>query len=134
MNQWYYKYGQAIQYLIFGVLTTLVNIVVFFLLEKTLPYLMANAIAIVVAILFAFYTNKKFVFQSISETKKEHLDELIRFVGFRLFSGLLDMISMWILIGNFKIDTSLAKIVTQILVFVLNYVFSKYFVFKNVSS
>ncbi len=126
------KYEEAISYLVFGGLTTVVNIVAFFLLDTVLnmQYLVANLIAIIVSILFAFFTNKRYVFKSKSETLRDWLKEFLLFVGFRAVSGIFDMLSMWILVDFLQIDTNISKILTQFIVVVLNYFFSKFFIFK----
>lgn len=127
------RYGEIINYLIFGVATTVVNIVVFFLFDTVLsiPYLIANAIAIILSILFAFFTNKKYVFKSQATSRQDSWEEFVRFVSFRVLSGLFDMLSMWILVDMLLFGTNLAKLLTQFIVVVLNYVFSKFFVFKQ---
>ena len=128
----YNKYREVIDYIIFGGLTTLVNIVAFFIFDTLLnwPYLIANAIAIVVSILFAYITNKLFVFRTKDLPLKENILEFARFIGFRLLSGLADMATMWILVDLLTLDTNIAKLLTQFIVVVLNYVFSKLFIFK----
>lgn len=127
----YYQYREIIDYIFFGGLTTLVNIVVFFIFDTILgwPYLVANAIAIILSILFAYITNKLYVFKTSTNELRENIYEFIKFVGFRLLSGLADMASMWILVDLIFIDTNIAKLFTQFIVVVLNYVFSKFFIF-----
>jgi len=127
----YYQYREIIDYIFFGGLTTLVNIVVFFIFDTILgwPYLVANAIAIILSILFAYITNKLYVFKTSTNELRENIYEFIKFVGFRLLSGLADMTSMWILVDLIFIDTNIAKLFTQFIVVVLNYVFSKFFIF-----
>lgn len=127
------RYREIINYLIFGVATTVVNIVVFFLFDTILsvPYLIANAIAIILSILFAFFTNKKYVFKSQATSRQDSWEEFVRFVSFRVLSGLFDMLSMWLLVDLLLFGTNLAKILTQFIVVVLNYMFSKFFVFKQ---
>lgn len=127
----YYQYREIIDYIFFGGLTTLVNIVVFFIFDTILgwPYLVANAIAIILSILFAYITNKLYVFRTSTNELRENIYEFIKFVGFRLLSGLADMASMWILVDLIFIDTNIAKLFTQFIVVVLNYVFSKFFIF-----
>src|SRR5690625_5394887 len=104
---------------------------IFFIFDSLLswPYLVANAIAIVLSILFAYVTNKLFVFKTSSNDLKENIYEFIKFIGFRLLSGLADMFSMWVLVDLIFVDTNLAKLLTQFIVVVLNYVFSKFFIF-----
>lgn len=132
MMKLYNKYREVIDYIIFGGLTTLVNIVAFFIFDTLLswPYLIANAIAIVVSILFAYFTNKLFVFRTKDLPLKENILEFARFIGFRLLSGVADMATMWILVDLLTLDTNIAKLLTQFIVVVLNYVFSKLFIFK----
>ena len=127
----YDNYQEMVNYIFFGGLTTLVNIIVFFLLDTGLgwPYLIANAIAIVVSILFAYVTNKIWVFQSKTENFQETFYEFTKFIGFRLLSGLADMTTMWVLVDLLIIDSSISKLLTQFIVVVLNYVFSKFFIF-----
>lgn len=127
----YDNYQEMVNYILFGGLTTLVNIVVFFLLDTGLgwPYLIANAVAIVVSILFAYVTNKIWVFQSKTENFQETFYEFTKFIGFRLLSGLADMAAMWVLVDLLIIDSSISKLLTQFIVVVLNYVFSKFFIF-----
>lgn len=133
MKKLYSKYHQWIDYIFFGVLTTLVNFAVFYLFDTIIgiSYLIANAISIIVAILFAFVMNKKFVFKSKSSSIKELLREFTLFAGFRLSSGLYDMLSMWVLVAFFGINTNLSKVMTEVVVVVLNYAFSKFIVFRK---
>ena len=132
MMNLYNKYREIIDYIIFGGLTTVVNIVVFYIFDTLLgwPYLIANAVAIVLSILFAYITNKRFVFKTNDMTTKENIMEFLKFIGFRLISGLADMATMWLLVELISIDTNIAKLLTQFIVVVLNYVFSKLFIFK----
>ena len=127
------KYEEVIGYLIFGGLTTVVNIVVFYLFDSVFDvhYLVANAIAIVVSILFAFFTNKKYVFKSSTPTVQLWLKEFSLFVSFRLLSAVFDMGSMWLLVDGLNLNANVAKIITQFIVVVLNYAFSKFFIFKQ---
>ncbi len=127
------KYEEIIGYLIFGGLTTVVNIVVFYLFDSVFEvhYLIANAIAIVVSILFAFFTNKKYVFKSSTPTVQLWLKEFSLFVSFRLLSAVFDMGSMWLLVDGLNLNANVAKVITQFIVVVLNYGFSKFFIFKQ---
>lgn len=127
------KYEELIGYLIFGGLTTVVNIIVFYLFDSIFDvhYLVANAIAIVVSILFAFFTNKKYVFKSSTPTVQLWLKEFSLFVSFRLLSAVFDMGSMWLLVDGLNLNANVAKIITQFIVVVLNYAFSKFFIFKQ---
>lgn len=129
----YIRYKEVIHYIVFGILTTVVNIVVFFLLETVFswPYLWANSLAIAVSILFAYVTNKLFVFESKSYTVWAAFLEFFRFISFRFLSGVIDMLTMWFLVDGLSQDTRFSKILTQFIVVVLNYVFSKLFIFNK---
>lgn len=129
----YKKYQEVIDYLFFGVLATVVNIGIFYIFDTLLgtPYLFANGLSIIGAILFAFITNKKYVFKSKTISKKESFKEFYLFVGFRLVSGVFDMLSMYILVDFLTVDTNISKIITQFIVVVVNYAFSKLFIFKQ---
>ena len=83
MMKFYNKYREIIDYIIFGGLTTLVNIAAFYIFETLLdwPYLTANAVAIVLSILFAYSTNKLFVFKTRDMTFNENLIEFLKFIG-----------------------------------------------------
>lgn len=126
------KDQEIFKYIFFGVLTTVVNIAVFFLFDTVLDfsYIIANAISIIAAILFAFFTNKKYVFKAKSQSLKLAFKEFYLFVGLRLVSGLFDMLSMWMLVDFMNLDTNLSKILTQFIIVVLNYIFSKLYIFR----
>ncbi|MDX8046774.1 GtrA family protein [Gracilibacillus sp. S3-1-1] len=128
----YIKYQEIFRYILFGVLTTVVNITVFILFDTVfnIPYLIANAISIIVAILFAFFTNKKYVFRTESPTFKIVFKEFYLFVGLRLISGLFDMLSMWIFVDLMNLETNFSKILTQFIIVISNYIFSKLYIFK----
>lgn len=131
IKKYYERYHELLYYVIFGVLTTLVNLAAFYILDTLLawPYLWANAVAIIVSILFAYVTNKLFVFETKGLTWAENGMEFLRFIGWRAVSGLVDMAAMWILVDFIALDTNLAKLLTQFIVVVLNYVFSKFLIF-----
>ena len=132
MMTFYKKYREVIDYIIFGGLTTLVNLIAFYIFDTLIgwPYLVANAMAIILSILFAYVTNKIFVFRTKELGAKENVLEFIKFIGFRGVSGLADMMTMWILVDLITMNTNIAKLLTQFIVVVLNYVFSKFFIFK----
>lgn len=130
-KNFYFKYKETIDYLFFGGLTTAVNILTFFILDSVVGmyYLHANAIAIILSILFAYVTNKLFVFESFTEGFQETLREFLRFITFRLITGVMDMIALWILADLIGIENNIAKLLTQFIVVFSNYFFSKFFIF-----
>ncbi len=129
---WYNKYKEVLLYLLFGGLTTIVNILTFYIFRKlNVELYISNIIAWIISVLFAFITNKLFVFESKNKTKKENIKEITSFFGFRLLSLVFDMGSMFLLINILKINDLLSKIFANILVIILNYIFSKLFIFKK---
>ena len=129
---WYNKYKEVLLYLLFGGLTTIVNILTFYIFRKlNVELYISNIIAWIISVLFAFITNKLFVFESKNKTKTENIKEITSFFGFRLLSLVFDMGSMFLLINILKINDLLSKIFANILVVILNYIFSKLFIFKK---
>ncbi|ANK62573.1 hypothetical protein AYR56_09810 [Loigolactobacillus backii] len=126
------RYKNIIAYLIFGGLTTLINIIVFGLLNSktTLNYQIANIIAWFLSILFAYTTNKRWVFTSKTNSFKELLKEMGSFFFFRGLSLILDIIIMWFGISLWHINPLLTKVVDNIIVVIANYFFSKFYIFK----
>ena len=129
-TSWFNKCREVLMYLLFGGLTTLVNILSFFILRKlSVSVYISNLIAWVVAVLFAFITNKLFVFESKDKSKIGK--ELISFFGFRILSLGVDMGAMYLLLQVINTGEVFAKIIANVIVIILNYIFSKLFVFKK---
>ncbi len=131
----YKRYEEIINYLIVGVLTTIVSLVSYYLLVFTilnpkdaLELQIANVISWISAVAFAYITNRIFVFKSKS---KNIAKELISFVGARILTLLLDMLAMFIMVTVMNLNDKISKLVVQFLVIIMNYVFSKLFVFKK---
>ncbi len=127
------KYKEVINYLIFGVLTTVVNYVSYLILAKVfnVNYLASTVISQIISIIFAYVTNKIFVFESKTTTTKELIKEMVSFFGFRGISLLLDMAFMYIFVDLLKLNDAVMKLVSNVLIVIANYVFSKLFVFKK---
>lgn len=127
------KYKEVVLYCIFGGLTTVINIITYFMLSRffNINYLISNIIAWILSVLFAYITNKIFVFRSKSTEFKYVIKELLAFIGCRLFSGLLDIGIMYIFVDIFKFNDFIIKIIANIIVIILNYVFSKVMIFKK---
>ena len=138
---------ETILYLIFGVLTTVLNLAVFWLMNKAVGEALAlvnNAVAFVVAVAFAYVTNKLFVFESKSWDSATLLKEIPSFVGARLFSFGLEELLLWLAkdvlaVGKYSLailgltigGLMIAKILISVIVVILNYIFSKFFIFKK---
>ena len=127
------KYREVILYLIFGVLTTLVNLISYFLLTDVagVNYLFSNVLAWVLSVLFAYGTNRVWVFRSQEKGTAAIVKEMVSFFGARLFSGGLDMGIMFVCVSLIGLPDGVIKILSNILVIVLNYLFSKLWIFKK---
>ncbi len=141
------KYKEVLLYLIFGGLTTLVSIFSFWLFDLFIPsklYLITNVISWVLAIIFAFVTNKLFVFESKKWGKAELNSEIPKFLGARAFSLIIEELGLILFIDLLKfskISTTvigfevtgnlIAKATMAVIVIALNYFFSKFMIFKK---
>ena len=151
---------EIITYLIFGVLTTAVNLISFYVTKKIFiaigwegvlnavfekanltavlellgsgtDYLDATVIAWAIAVIFAFVTNKLIVFESKSWAPAVAGKEFAGFIGARLFSLLVEMLCMFTMVTLLTWNEFVAKIIVQVIVVILNYVFSKLIIFKK---
>lgn len=127
------KYKEIISYLIFGILTTVVNIGTYYILNDYLNinYLISNIVAWILSVLFAYITNRKYVFNSTNDNKKDIFKEISSFFGSRLMTGLLDMLFMYITVNFNLLPNLIAKIIANVFVIIANYVLSKFIVFKK---
>lgn len=127
------KYWDIVTYLIFGVLTTVVNYLVYLPIYNLLgaSAAVSNAIAWVAAVAFAFLTNKPFVFKSHDWSAKTVLPELSKFVGCRVASGVLETLILLLAVDILGWNGNVWKIITSVLVVILNYVASKLLVFRK---
>lgn len=123
---------ETIFYLIFGTLTTIVDLIIYqTALWLGIHYLIAQGIAWVVAVAFAFITNKLFVFESKTTDKSVVLKELISFVSARIVSGIISSLMLVFFVEVCALSEMVAKLITQVFIVIANYVFSKLFVFRN---
>ena len=124
--------NQGIRYIFFGGCTTMVNLVSFFILRKLKVELnIANIISIILAILFAYVVNSKYVFQDKCETLKDHVQPFCKFVSARLVTMVIEVGGVWLLVSVMGLNDMIGKFLTQFIVLILNYVFSKFFVFTT---
>ena len=131
----YNKYREVINYLIFGFLTTVISLLVYYILVFTIidphnPILLqvANIISWIVGVIFAYVTNRRYVFNSKNQNK---VKEASKFVIARIITLIMDMLIMFIGVTILKYNDKIIKIISQILVIVSNYLFSKIIVFKK---
>ena len=127
------KYKELILYVFWGTATTAVNYCAYFLFTKAfhMHYVPANVLAWLIAVLFAFWSNKSFVFESKSWAPQVVLPELGKFTGARVFSGALETGLLWLCVDILHFPDDIIKILAGILVIILNYVFSKLFIFRK---
>ena len=123
----------AVRYIFFGGCTTLVNLASFWLLRHFTPLgiNLANIISIFLAIVFAFLVNGAFVFRSHTKGFAGKLVEFIKFFGGRLFTRVVEVGGVWLLAEVLRANEFFAKFATQFIVLALNFLISKYFVFRK---
>lgn len=131
----YKKYEELINYLIIGILTTVVSLATYYLLTLTIldannkVYLqIANIISWLASVTFAYFTNRKFVFKV---KNKSNIKECLNFYISRISTLLIDMIIMYIFVSILKFDNKIVKLVAQVVIIILNYILSKFIVFKS---
>ncbi len=127
------KYREAVLYLVFGGFTTLINIVVYAVCKHaigidTIP---SNVAAWILSVAFAYVTNKIFVFESRTVGVMALIKECLSFVWCRLATGIMDMVIMYVTVDMFHWSDMIMKILSNVLVIVLNFVFSKLFIFAK---
>ena len=133
VKQWLRRYKGLILYAVFGALTTAINIAAYALCYRALglPNVPGNIIAWILAVLFAFVTNKLYVFESKSLALGTVARQLASFVGARLATGLLDLAVMFVGVDLLHGPDLLFKIASNVVVIILNYILSKRIVFRK---
>ncbi|MBR1844227.1 MAG: GtrA family protein [Lachnospiraceae bacterium] len=132
--------SELFMYLYMGVLTTVVNIVSFEVLrnalaksggEASIGWKVAEIVAFLIALIFAFVVNKVFVFRSLNLVPTKLFSELGMFFGARVITEVINFAIMWFMIDKKGMNETFTKIVASVVVIVLNYIFSKYIIFKK---
>ncbi len=128
-----HKYWDVLTYLFFGVLTTVVNYLVYLSVYNllNLSAALSNVIAWVAAVAFAYLTNKPFVFKSHDWSAKTVLPELTKFISCRLASGIMETVIIFLVVDLMGWNGNIWKLATSVLVVVLNYFASKLLVFRK---
>lgn len=136
MNNFYKKHEEIINYLIIGILTTIVSLTTYYLCVYTflnpnneLELLLANIISWIFAVTFAYFTNRIFVFKS----KNSKLQEIIKFYLTRIFSLLLDSGLMFLFVNVLHYNDKIIKIIVQFIIVIVNYLISKLIIFKKIN-
>ncbi len=123
---------ETVLYIVFGVLTTAVNYAVYYFCRfLDIDYKVANVIAWIFAVIFAFITNKLFVFESKSWKPATALRELVLFAGARVFSLLIEEGFLLFTVEVLHANDRIMKLIAAVFVVVINYFFSKFFIFKK---
>lgn len=127
------KYKDIIFYGIFGLLTTAVNILTYWVMAH--PMKMSTTVSAVIAwalaVLFAYGTNRKWVFHSNADSREKVVKEIVSFFGCRLVTGVIDWSLMFICVELMHWEDMMIKIAANIIVIILNYIFSKLLVFRE---
>ena len=135
IKELYLKYKEVINYLIFGVLTTVVSLLIYYICvytflnpENAIQLQIANILSWIAGVAFAYFTNRKFVFESNENNK---LKEAGKFVLARIVTLVIDMIIMGLGVTVLHLNDKIIKLISQVVIIVSNYIFSKVFVFKK---
>lgn len=133
INKYILKYKDVIPYLFFGVCTTMVNVVVYWGCAHLISFgtMVSTIIAWVMAVLFAYITNRKWVFKSTVEIKTEIAREILSFFCCRIATGIVDWLCMLLFVEILKLNDVVIKVLANILVVILNYVASKLIIFRG---
>lgn len=133
IRQYAMKHKSIIAYAVFGVLTTLVNVVTYWVCSAPFDFgvVASSVIAWIVAVAFAYVTNRTWVFQSKAQTTGEIVAEAASFFAGRLATGLVDWVGMYVAVEVLHQPDVIMKALMNVIVIVLNYLFSKLIVFKD---
>lgn len=135
MKNVYGKFRQFIDYFLFGVITASLNIILFYTFNQIvgLHYMLANIIAITLAIIFSYIVNKKYVFRTKMATKRAVAREMLLFLSMRATAAVMDMAGLYILVQFIRLGATLSKVIIETLIASSNYFVSKRIIFKNES-
>lgn len=135
IKELYNKYKEIINYLIVGVLTTIVALLVYYIsvntfLDPDIPVQLqiANILSWIAGVTFAYFTNRKYVFESKEENS---VKEASKFVASRIITLFMDMFVMWLGVSFLHFNDKIMKLVSQVIITISNYIFSKLFVFTK---
>ena len=132
----YKKHEEGINYLIFGFLAFVLNYILYFLFADAmqLHYMAATVLSWVLTVVFAYWTNRTFVFKSQNKDTGSVVKEFVSFIGARIATEVLELVLMYVMVDLLSINDKISKLVCQVLVILANYVLSKIWIFKDNSS
>lgn len=122
---------EVILYVVFGILTTIINLAISYVLEKKMDGAIASAIGIITAVIFAYFTNRKMVFNSEAVGFKENFKEFIKFMAGRAFTMLVEEGGVILFYNILKMPFRPVKLSLTVVVIILNFFISKFFAFKH---
>lgn len=133
IRQLFYQYKEPITYLFWGVMSTIANVVTYWLCYDVghISNMASTLVAWIVAVIMAFITNKLWVFESRNTSWQEDLKEFFSFIGFRIVSEIFDLGIMYWAVDFMGMNGLFWKIVANVIVVILNYIFSKFIIFKK---
>ena len=133
MTELIMKYKPLIAYLFFGVCTTITNLIVYYLCSHIFNFstMISTTIAWFFAVVFAYLTNKIWVFDCKSWEKNIVIKEVVSFFSCRILTGILDLIIMTVCVDFLLFNDLIIKIISNLLVIILNYIASKFVIFKR---
>ena len=125
--------NSVLRYIFFGGCATFVNLGTYYVLRlcTSLNMNVANTISVVVAIVFAYFTNSRFVFKSSATNLKERFGEFVKFVSARASTMIIEVGGVWLLADIIHMNDYIAKFLIQFIVLALNYIFSKFLIFTK---
>lgn len=129
----YKNHKEALLYLFFGGLAFFLNLFLFILFTSLMGIneLIANVISWVICVLFQFFTNRIWVFDGYVETRKEFVQQVSSFFGGRIFTLVVEEVILAIFITWLAFNSVIVKLIAQVIVIILNYIISKFYVFKK---
>lgn len=131
----YKKHEEGINYLIFGFLAFVLNYVLYFLFADAIAmhYMAATVLSWVLTVVFAYWTNRTFVFKSQNKDAGAVWKEFISFIGARVATEVLEVVLMYVLVDMAAVNDKISKLICQTIVILANYVLSKIWIFKDTS-
>ena len=129
----YKKHEEGINYLIFGFLAFVLNYILYFLFADAMQmhYMAATVLSWVLTVVFAYWTNRTFVFKSQNKDTGSVVKEFVSFIGARIATEVLELVLMYVMVDMLSINDKISKLVCQVLVILANYVLSKIWIFKK---
>ena len=127
------KYNELIRYGVCGLITTAINVIAFHVCSEIcgIQLLISNTIAWILAFLFAFVSNKLWVFESKEWMGRKAVTEMVGFLAARLTTLVLDTFLMWLMVDMMTMNGTLSKVISNVITIVINYLASKFIIFKN---